>query len=100
MVSEAPEYRRAIFDELASRLGEATARLQVVSGPRQVGKTTVVRQVLDALDEPSHYASADDPALRDSAWLEAQWEEGRRLARSRQGGAILAVDEIQKVNGW
>jgi hypothetical protein len=72
----------------------------VVSGPRQVGKTTAVRQVLEALGEPNHYASADEPALRDSAWLEAQWEEGRRLARERPVGAILAVDEIQKVSGW
>lgn len=75
------------------------ARIQVVSGPRQVGKTTAVRQALDALGGRSHYASADDPVLRDAAWLEAQWEEGRRLA-SREGGAILAIDEIQKVSGW
>lgn len=99
-MSELQNYRRGIFDALASRLGEAPSRIQVVSGPRQVGKTTVVRQVLEALDQPSHYASADDPSLRDSAWLEAQWEEGRRLARNRKRGAILAVDEIQKVSGW
>jgi uncharacterized protein len=99
-MSELQTYRRAIFTVLAGRLGEETARIQVVSGPRQVGKTTLVRQVLRVLEEPSHYASADDPSLRDSAWLEAQWEEGRRLARDRRGGAILAVDEIQKVTGW
>lgn len=93
-------YRRSIFDELASRLSEEPARLQVLSGPRQVGKTTVVRQALAAVEAPSHYASADDPTLRDSAWLEAQWEEGRRLARTRPAGAILAVDEIQKVTDW
>jgi predicted AAA+ superfamily ATPase len=100
MMSDSRQYRRKTFAELAGRLAEDAARIQVVSGPRQVGKTTAVRQVLDAIDEPSHYASADDPSLRDSAWLEAQWEEGRRLAKSRAGGAILAVDEIQKVSGW
>ena len=100
MVSELKPYRRGIFAELASRLGEEAARIQVVSGPRQVGKTTAVRQALAALGEPSHYASADEPALRDSAWLEAQWEEGRRLARARPAGAILAVDEVQKVTDW
>jgi predicted AAA+ superfamily ATPase len=93
-------YRRATFAELATRLNEEVARIQVVSGPRQVGKTTVVRQVLEAIGQPSHYASADEPTLRDAAWLEAQWEEGRRLVRSRPAGAILAVDEIQKVSGW
>jgi hypothetical protein len=99
-VSELQTHRRPIFELLVDRLVEDTARIQVVSGPRQVGKTTVVRQALRALDKPSHYASADDPTLRDAAWLEAQWEEGRRLARDRRGGAILAVDEIQKVTGW
>jgi len=100
MVSKLQSYRRGIFDVLASRIEEPPARIQVVSGPRQVGKTTAVRQVLEVVEEPSHYASADDPSLRDSAWLEAHWEEGRRLARSRKRGAILAIDEIQKVSGW
>ena len=93
-------FRRRIFDLLASRLREELSRLQVVSGPRQVGKTTVVRQVLEVSKAPSHYASADDPALRDAAWLEVQWEEGRGLASDNDGGAILAIDEIQKVTGW
>jgi hypothetical protein len=91
-------FRRRIFDPLAARLAEGPRYLQVLSGPRQVGKTTLVRQVLEASELPSHYASADDPSLRDAAWLEAQWEEGRRLATG--AGAILAVDEIQKVGGW
>jgi uncharacterized protein len=101
-MSNSPNYRHRIFDPLGSRLAEKPARLQVVSGPRQVGKTTVVLQALEASDAPSHYASADDPALRDAAWLEAQWEEGRRLARDRDqdSGAILALDEIQKVTNW
>ena len=100
MASDSFSYRRPIFDDLRSRLAEEPRRIQVVSGPRQVGKTTVVRQALAAADAPSHYASADEPALRDSAWLEAQWAEGRRLAGTRSGGAILVVDEIQKVGGW
>lgn len=99
-MSKLRSYRRAIFEVLASRLAEEAARIQVLSGPRQVGKTTVVRQVLEALEQPSHYASADDPSLRDSAWLEGQWEEGRRLARDRREGAILTIDEVQKVTGW
>ena len=99
-MSNSSPYRRRIFDQLTSRLGERPSRLQVVSGPRQVGKTTVVRQTLKAADAPSHYASADDPALRDATWLETQWEEGRRLARDHPTGAILAIDEIQKVTNW
>lgn len=100
MSNSSPPFRRRIFDPLLARLSDGPTRLQVLSGPRQVGKTTVVRQALAATEAPSHYASADDPTLRDSAWLEAQWEDGRRLARDSTGGAILAIDEIQKVDNW
>jgi predicted AAA+ superfamily ATPase len=93
-------YRRPLVGHLAERLTEDPLRIQVVNGPRQVGKTTATRQALGAVEQPSHYASADDPALRDAAWLEAQWEEGRRLTREHRSGAILAIDEIQKVAGW
>lgn len=94
------QFKRAAFYTLTSRLDEPVERIQVLTGPRQVGKTTVVNQALDEVGAPSHYASADEPELRDAAWLEAQWEEGRRLARIRPDGAILAVDEVQKVNAW
>jgi predicted AAA+ superfamily ATPase len=92
-------YKRRMFGQLVARLGEGVQRIQVVSGPRQVGKTTLVQQALAASKQPNHYASADGPVLRDPAWLEAQWEEGRRLAHDR-GGATLAIDEIQKATGW
>jgi len=99
-MSNLPPLRRALFSTLIDRLAEAPARLQIVSGPRQVGKTTVVRQALAACDPPSHYASADDPTLRDAAWLAEQWQEGRRLAGEHEGGAVLAIDEVQKVENW
>jgi predicted AAA+ superfamily ATPase len=99
-MSNLSQFRRRIFRPLVARLAEDPSRLQVVSGPRQVGKTTVVLQALDSVDAPNHYASADDPTLRDSPWLETQWEEGRRLAAESDRGAILAIDEIQKVENW
>jgi predicted AAA+ superfamily ATPase len=99
MLSSLHTFRRPLFDQLLSRLEGDPARIQVVGGPRQVGKTTVVRQALTAVDRLSHYASADEPSLRDAAWLEAQWEEARRLAEDRRG-AVLTIDEVQKVTGW
>ncbi len=96
-----PSFQREHAVVLASRLGEPRRFLHVVAGPRQVGKTTMVQQVLDALDRPSVYVSADEPALRDTAWLAAQWERARVAAKDAgKSGAVLALDEAQKISGW
>ena len=99
--SSPSEFRREQIGELVRRLGEPPRRLQVVAGPRQVGKTTLVEQALAELERPNHFVSADEPALRDAAWLATQWERGRQLAAEAGApGAVLAVDEVQKVVGW
>jgi predicted AAA+ superfamily ATPase len=93
-------------DDLARRLREPRRFLQVVAGPRQVGKTTLVRQMLADWPGPSVYASADEPSLRDAAWLRAQWERARLLGATdahpaeNGPGAVLVIDEVQKVRGW
>jgi uncharacterized protein len=71
-----------------------------LAGPRQAGKTTVVRQVMAASKIPAHYASADEPSLRDRTWLEQQWDIARLKAGESKSGALLVLDEIQKVAGW
>ena len=95
-----PGYRRSGTAALEQRLREPRRFIQVVAGPRQVGKTTMVRQALDAVAITSHYASADDPGLRDTGWLLAQWEIGRQLALQASDGSILVLDEVQKLPGW
>jgi hypothetical protein len=72
----------------------------LLAGPRQVGKTTVVRQVMEASKIPAHYASADEPSLRDRTWLEQQWDIARLKAGENKSGALLVLDEIQKVANW
>jgi len=70
-------------------------------GPRQVGKTTLVGQVLDSLGHPHTYISADAQPAEGSSWVEQQWEAAR--AGFKTSGAqsyILAIDEIQKVHNW
>jgi predicted AAA+ superfamily ATPase len=97
----APLFQRDSAAVLAARLGEPRRFLQVVAGPRQVGKTTLVQQVLAEFDRPNVFVSADEPALRDAAWLAAQWERARLLAKDDgKRGAVLALDEVQKVPGW
>ncbi len=87
--------------ELLRRLAEPRRFLQVVAGPRQVGKTTLVQQVLPTCGRPARYASADEPATRGADWLEQQWEAARLEARSAgRGGSVLALDEIQKIPVW
>jgi predicted AAA+ superfamily ATPase len=85
---------------LTSRLREPRRFLQIVTGPRQVGKTTLVEQVVAAVDRPSLIVSADEPTLRDAAWLSAQWERARLLARGHADATILVIDEVQKISGW
>lgn len=53
-------------DTLAARLGEPRRFLQVMTGSRQIGKSTPVEQVLNRLDVPSVFISADEPTLGDT----------------------------------
>lgn len=92
--------RECIHNELLKRLREKRRFMQVLAGPRQVGKTTLVRQVMEASRIPAHYASADEPSLRDRVWLEQQWDIARLKARESKAGALLVLDEIQKVVQW
>lgn len=99
--SPLPSYRRPAFETLLARVREPRRHIQIVAGPRQVGKTTLVRQVIAEAKLPAHLASADDPGLRDRAWLDAQWQAGRTIARTAaERQAVLVLDEIQKVGDW
>jgi predicted AAA+ superfamily ATPase len=99
--TERPDFQRSLAPILAERLAEPRRFVQVVAGPRQSGKTTLVEQVLAASTTSSVYASADEPSLRDPAWLAAQWERARvAAADAGKAGAILALDEVQKVPRW
>lgn len=92
--------RKTLHDVLLKRLQEPRRFLQVLAGPRQVGKTTLIQQVLESVTLPAHYASADEPTLRDRVWLEQQWDVGRLRARENRRGAVLIIDEVQKITDW
>ena len=91
-------YRRPQGAVLAARLNEPRRFIQVLAGPRQVGKSTLVQQVVEDLDRPVRLASADEPMLRGPDWIAQQWDAAR-LANG-PAGSVLVLDEIQKVPGW
>lgn len=95
-------YQRNVCKTLLHRLSQPRRFIQVLAGPRQTGKTTVARQVMEAAGCPGHYASADEPALKDRAWIEQQWETARLRTRGqgRRRKALLVLDEVQKIPGW
>lgn len=94
-------YDRPIVSVLLRRLKERRKYLQVLSGPRQTGKTTIALQLQRRLALPSRYVSADDPANRGAGWLAQQWELARLdAAKSKKKVAVLTVDEVQKVANW
>lgn len=100
------QIQRAALAGFLLRLQEQRRFLQVVAGPRQVGKTTLVRQALAALAaDPAgrsiaqHSVSADNPGLQGSSWLATQWEIARALA-TQAGACVLVLDEVQKLPHW
>lgn len=92
-------FQRPQAATLAARLAEPRRFMQVVTGPRQVGKTTLVQQVTATLPLPVRQASADEPGLRSTDWIAQQWDAAR-LAIDGTRGAVLVLDEIQKIPQW
>jgi uncharacterized protein len=94
-------FSRAQSVVLARRLRETRRFIQVIAGPRQVGKSTLVGQVVAASGLAARSVSADEPTLRGPEWLEQQWEAARLTAgEAGRRGAVLVLDEVQKIPGW
>ncbi|MCE1226356.1 MAG: ATP-binding protein [Geobacteraceae bacterium] len=89
-------FERNFVTELENRLTAEHPRIQVLVGPRQVGKTTGVRQLLSRSHLPHLYANADDLLSTDRTWLLEQWQRTLSLGSP----ALLVIDEIQKIPNW
>ncbi len=79
---------------------ESRQFIQILAGPRQVGKTTLVQQLQQELGSNCLYVSADEPTLRDTSWLIQQWDLARLKAAGLSKTAVLIIDEIQKIPAW
>jgi len=118
-------FQRHVGGELASRMAERPKRMQILAGPRQVGKTTLVDQILNRSDRPvasrtllAAEASPDEvgsvlgwtrPVQVDAEWLVAQWARAEASARAWDDSNhpavettpfVLAIDEIQRLPEW
>jgi hypothetical protein len=92
---------RSQSNDLIMRLQEPRRTIQVVAGPRQVGKTTLVKQVLQQLSTPSRFFNADGVEPDDKDWIAARWEEVRALMHFNQyQEMVLVIDEVHKINNW
>ena len=92
-------FMRETAHALLGRLEEDRAFIQVITGPRQTGKTTATRQAVKARGLPSRYATADGLTVPPLTWLESEWSQARLLTRNNTP-AVLVLDEVQKVYGW
>ena len=93
--------KRSQLQLVVSRIKEERRFMQVLAGPRQVGKTTLVLQLLKEPGIQGFYVAADDISGIGLAWIEMQWETARqRMRLAGTDSYILIIDEIQKIPNW
>jgi predicted AAA+ superfamily ATPase len=93
--------KRSQLQLVVSRIKEERRFMQVLAGPRQVGKTTIVLQLLEEPGIQGFYVAADDISGIGLAWIEMQWETARqRLKLAGADSYVLIIDEIQKIPNW
>jgi predicted AAA+ superfamily ATPase len=93
-------FYRNEFYVLKKRLEENRSFIQVLTGPRQAGKTTIAQQLTQELKIPCHFSSADYEA-GSQVWIDQQWEIARIKSKEREDEPfILILDEVQKISDW
>ena len=94
-------YKRKEYATLLERINEPRAFIQVLMGPRQVGKSTLMGQVLEATSIPHLLFSADTVDENDSDWIARSWESARvTMSMHKHKEFLLVIDEIQKIRNW
>ncbi len=94
-------YKRLLFGELEKRIAEPRRFIQVISGPRQVGKSTLVRQVVEESSIPHLLVSADGVDKTNTAWIGEIWNSARaRMTLENHAEFLLVIDEVHKLDNW
>ncbi|MFC0517655.1 ATP-binding protein [Mucilaginibacter angelicae] len=94
-------YERSYLQLFIKRIKEPRRFIQVIMGPRQVGKTTLVGQLLKKTDMPYVFESADAISASNSVWVDQLWESVRvKMDQQNAKEFLLIIDEIQKISNW
>jgi predicted AAA+ superfamily ATPase len=91
-------FERPILKKVLKRLSEPQNKMQILLGARQVGKTTLIHQVIKKLDISHQYVIAESGFS--TLWIEQQWAYARILSSNSAQGSFLVIDEIQKIENW
>jgi predicted AAA+ superfamily ATPase len=92
---------RAQLQVITKRVLEPRRFIQVLLGPRQVGKTTMASQMLRKVKIPYIFESADAITAVNTGWIEQIWEAAwlkMKILSAKE--FILVIDEIQKIHNW
>ena len=96
-------YERPVVADIIEGMGMKKRLLHIITGPRQVGKTTAALQVAEKWRGPVVNSSADLPLPPGPEWIQAQWERAlyqSKMKEKEDSEVLLILDEVQKVRGW
>ena len=87
-------------DLIVGRLREpAPGRVQLLTGPRQIGKTTLLLQICEEMGSKAIYVACDSPEAGVPGFWERLWTNAEDNAE-RQGLVCVFLDEIHLVSDW
>jgi len=87
--------RQTLYERLEE---SAPGRIQMLTGPRQVGKTTILLEIARNYGEQAMYLAGDAPDATLPTWWLTQW--GRALQMARTGKSVFIVDEVHAIPNW
>lgn len=94
-------YKRELYQIVKQRIEEPRNFIQVLAGPRQVGKTTLMEQILREIQFPYTSEAADGVSSITSEWISDVWNSARSKMDFRgESEHLLVIDEIQKLSNW
>lgn len=94
-------YERQHLQVLKTRMAEPRRRIQIIMGPRQVGKSKLVDQFVQGIDIPYDLHAADNIGRFEESWIPNLWQQARMKMDIRaEQEHILIIDEVQKIHNW